>query len=311
VAAEPAGDPSLRLSLQEGSVVSGNLSVETISVETEFGRLEIPVASIVSFTPGLDSHPAEKQRVGRLILQLGANASADRDEAERKLLELGPKIRRLLEQHSADEDAERRTRIRKILGDLEELADSGDFDPADMQVWIDDDTIVTTRFTVVGRISPREFKLETQFGELQVALGDIQRAEREGLKKNETRKTVQVTAASLPQTSFLSTGVRIHRGDRVELRADGTITMEPWGHEVKSTPDGGPNFGFFQPGISNGTLVGRIGASGPLFKIGSTHDLTAKQTGVLYLAIAIGPDFANQGYTFPGQYSVKIRVQPR
>ena len=309
--ADPAADPSLRLSLQEGSVVSGLLSVETITVETEFGRLEIPVTSIVSFTPGLDSHPAEKQRVGRLILQLGANASADRDEAERKLLELGPRIRGLLEQHAADGDAERRTRIRKILAELQELADSGDLDAEDVQAWIDDDTIVTTRFTVVGRISPREFKVETKFGELEVALGDIQRAEREGLKKQETRKTVQVTAASLPQTSFLSTGVRIQRGDRVELRADGTITMEPWGHEVKSTPDGGPNFGFFQPGISNGTLVGRIGTSGPLFKIGSEHDLTSKQTGVLYLAIAIGPDFANQGYSFPGQYSVKIRVQPR
>jgi hypothetical protein len=311
-AATPSGEnPSLRLRLQEGSIVSGSLSVESVTVETEFGTLEIPVASIISFTPGLDSHPEQKQQVGRLILQLGANASADREQAERKILELGPKVRRLLEQHSADEDTERRTRVQKILLELEELASDGDFDAADLQPWIDDDTVVTTRFTVVGRISPREFKVETKFGGLDVALADIQRGEREGVRKPDVRKTVQVTSASLALTSFLSTGVRVERGDRLELRADGTLTMEPWGHEMKSTPDGGQNFGIFQPGISNGALVGKIGSNGQLFKVGSKHELTARQGGVLYLAIALGADFANQGYTFPGQYNVKIRVQPK
>ncbi|HUG93502.1 MAG TPA: hypothetical protein VML55_21865 [Planctomycetaceae bacterium] len=307
-----AGDiPTLRLNLQEGSVVSGNLSVASITVETDFGTLEVPVASIVSFTPGLNSHPEEKLRVGRLILQLGANASTDRDDAERKLLELGPKVRGLLENHAEDEDAERRTRIRKILAELDELAADGDFDAADLQPWIDDDTIVTTRFTVVGRISPREFKVETKFGGLDVALTDIRRAEREGIRKPDVRKTVQVSAASLALTSFLGTGIRVERGDRVELRADGTITMEPWGHEMKCTPEGGQQFGIFQPGIFNGTLVAKIGSNGQLFKVGSRYEATARQGGLLYLGIAMSADFANQGYTFPGQYSVKIRVQPK
>ena len=59
-AAENSPARLMRLHLMEGSVVSGRLSTETVTVETAFGKLEVPVASVVSFTPGLDSHPAER-----------------------------------------------------------------------------------------------------------------------------------------------------------------------------------------------------------------------------------------------------------
>ena len=61
----------MRLHLMEGSVVSGKLSTEAVTIETAFGKLEVPVANIVSFTPGLDSHPEERKKIGRLIQQLG------------------------------------------------------------------------------------------------------------------------------------------------------------------------------------------------------------------------------------------------
>src|SRR5258708_7304726 len=66
----------MRLHLMEGWVVSGKLPTETVTMETAFGKLEVPVASIVSFTPGLDSHPEERKKIGRLIQQLGSNTAA-------------------------------------------------------------------------------------------------------------------------------------------------------------------------------------------------------------------------------------------
>ena len=67
----------------EGSVVSGTLSVEAITVKTAFGTLQVPVEHVVSFTPGLDSHPQLQKRIGRLIQQLGSNDAAEADVGAR------------------------------------------------------------------------------------------------------------------------------------------------------------------------------------------------------------------------------------
>src|SRR4051794_19854376 len=55
-AAVPLGPKHIRLHLLDGSVISGDLSVSQISVETAFGKLVVPIDRIRSFTPGLDSN---------------------------------------------------------------------------------------------------------------------------------------------------------------------------------------------------------------------------------------------------------------
>src|SRR5579872_6269013 len=91
----------MRLHLMEGSVVAGKLSTENVTVETAFGKLDVPVSSIVSFTPGLDSHPEERKKIGRLIQQLGSNNAAERDAAQRTLTEMGRTIQTELARYTA------------------------------------------------------------------------------------------------------------------------------------------------------------------------------------------------------------------
>ena len=38
------------------------------------------------------------------------------------------------------------------------------------------DTVMTTKFTATGTISPKEFKIQSKFGQLTVRLSDIQKA---------------------------------------------------------------------------------------------------------------------------------------
>ena len=84
------------------------------------------------------------------------------------------------------------------------------------------------------------------------------------------------------------------RGDKVTIAADGTITMTPWGNQALSTPDGAPNYGWFvQNKIAGGTLVGKIGPQGSVFRIGSKHTFTADRTGVL-VVVAMQGDLQNQ-----------------
>lgn len=309
-----AADPSrpIRLYLMEGSVVSGELSVEAITVETEFGTLTVPVSHIVSFTPGLDSHPQERQRIGLLIQQLGSNNAKERETAQKALLEMGPPIRAELERHAADQDAERRSRVQQLLQEMDELQEGQEYSSGEFPPLVAQDRVETTLFTALGRIAPQEFQVKTRFGPLTVSLKDIRRGLRENPGKPELRKTVRVTGANLAQSNFLNTGIRVSRGDELSLTADGSITMTPWGNNMSSTPDGSENFNWFVPNeIPGGALVGRIGTQGPVFKVGSKHSLESNRSGDLHLGVGMDPQFALQGYTFPGEYNVRVRVNSK
>ena len=75
----------MQIHMMEGSVFSGRFSVEAFTVQTEFGELTVPVSRVVSFTPGLESHPELRKRIARLIQTLGANDASERDAAQRAL----------------------------------------------------------------------------------------------------------------------------------------------------------------------------------------------------------------------------------
>ncbi|MGQ0633464.1 MAG: hypothetical protein ACT4QC_02545 [Planctomycetaceae bacterium] len=302
----------MRLHLMEGSVVTGRLSIEALLVETEFGRLEIPVASILSFTPGLDSHPEERKKITRLIQQLGSNSAAERDAAQKSLSEIAHAVQPELVRYANDEDVERRTQIQKILAELEEADADDESESGPTRPWIAQDVVETTRFTVVGKIAPHSFGVETPFGPLQVSINDIRRGEREADQKPEIRKAVDVSGAHLAHSNMLATGVRLARGDKVSLTADGKIVMSPWGNNAVSTPDGSETFQWFIPNqIPGGCLVARVGTAGKTMKIGSKQSFTATRSGILFLGVAMNPQFSSGDFNFPGEYKVRIRVNPR
>lgn len=302
---------TVRVHLMEGSVVSGTLSVDALTVKTAFGTLEIPVEHVVSFTPGLGSHPQLQDRIGRLVQKLGSNDAAERDQAQRELADFGPGIRSQLERHRKDPDAERRTRIEKILEDVEMQANDDSFAEDSKPSLIVEDTVETDRFTIVGQIAPESFRVETPFGPLTVALKDIRYVARETDRKPEVRARATVDASSLPQIGLKDTGVRIQRGDLVSVTASGSIVMTPWGNNVTSSPDGaGMNVPVYANGIPSGALIGRIGRNGEDILIGARNEFTATASGTLYLGVAMSHQFANQGYTFPGTYEVRIRINP-
>ena len=259
----------------------------------------------------MDSHPEEKKRIGRLIQQLGANGANERDAAQKALADLGLSVQAELARFLSDDDAERRSRAQKILADLEEV-DVEDVDPSAARAWIGQDTVETSLFTVVGTISPRTFVIQTQFGPLNVSINDIRRGEREPDQKPEIRKTLAVRGENLVQLTLANSGVRVNRGDKVTIAADGKIIMSPWGNNETSGPDGNERYQWFIPGqIPGGALVARVGNGGKIFKVGSKNTFTAQRAGILYFGIAMNPQFATQDYNYGGEYNVKIRVNAK
>ena len=313
---EGADPESLKLHLMDGSVITGRLSLKDLSVETKFGMLNVPVANVRSFTPGLTSHPALAKQIAGWIEDLGSGTFNDREAAQQALLKLGPSVRAELERRRDDSDAERRTRVKAILSEFEQAQEDADDSTSEKSAsstsatYIQDDSIVTSDFTIVGRIVPQSFDVSSLYGPLTVKLADIRRVDRDGPKKEELPTNFTVTSAHIVQNGTLNTNIRLERGDSVTVSATGSIVLTPWGNQASSGPDGASNYGTFNFGgrpIPIGALIAKVGNGEDYFKIGSRQTFTAAKTGPLILAIAMHPGQA--GNEFPGQYKVKVHVQ--
>ena len=296
----------LKIHLMDGSIVSGKITAPQIEVETKFGMLKIPLDQVRSFTPGLESHPDIDKKIAALVADLGADGFAEREKAQTDLQKMGPEIRGELDRYLKTAEAERQTRLQKLVEEFDSQRDS-DEESASAAEWVRDDVIVTNSFTVVGRIRTTTFDVTSPYGSLVAKLADIRRVVRESREIEDIRKNVTVSGNLITTRSFENSGIRVNKGDQIFITAGGSISMTPWGGNMSSTPDGGPNFGFFQPGnIPGGSLMFKIGNDGAPMKAGSKRTFVAQQAGVLQFGIAVAGEYSS--YQFPGEYTVKVRV---
>ena len=298
----------IKFTLSDGSTISGKPSFAEIQVQTDFGTLTIPATKILSITPGLDSQPEVDAKIKTLIENLASEQFSERDAAQKELTTMGPAIRNILRPFTSDKNAERAKRAKAIITLIEEQALESDDEGENITPPLArKDTVVTTRFTVVGKVTPGEFKIGSRFGELTVKLSDIRNAMRETGQAAEVAETVTVSGTYIAGRSYKKAKLRVERGDVVSVRAEGTIVMTPWGSNYRSTPDGNSSqYGWHLSGkIPGGALVAKIGSAAE-FKVGSKHKFTAKAAGTLQFGIGMNPSYRNNA--FPGEYKVKVRI---
>jgi len=307
-AAEPVPPGTLRFHLMDGTIITGKLETQSIAIKTEFGDLVVPLESIQSFSPGLGSLQKIDAKINALIDQLGSPEAAQRDKAQAQLIEYGAGLVAELQKHANDPDAERRIRIASITEEL--LSSKDDFgDEESVQIsLLRNDSIVTEDFTIAGKIQQQKFNIRSKFGSLEVNLEDIKTAQTVTSEKPEIRKAVDVQGSDFAGMKYKNTGIKLKRGDRVNITADGRITLTPWGNNSVSTPDGVAQNGMYNATVPFGGLAGRVGESGEEFMVGSKCSFVAKNAGTLYLGFAMQQNWAN--YQFPGKYETKIRVIP-
>lgn len=306
---EPADPGVLKFHLMDGTIITGQLTTNSLPISTDFGDLVVPMDAIASFAPGLSSHPEIDKTINQFIAQLGSPDAKTRDKAQAQLISYGTGLLPVLMEYANDPDAERKVRIATITEELMGM-ESDDFGPEQgPTVSLKRlDQIVTERFTIAGKIQQKTFTIASKFGELTVKLKDIKSVQQITTDKPELRKTVAVSGMDMTCRNYKKTGIRVNRGDRIMISSEGRITMSPWGSNSVSGPDGMPNNGMYKGKIPMGALAGRIGDSGEEFLVGSKKSFVAKKTGMLQLGFAMQQNWAN--YQFPGEYKTRIRVVP-
>jgi len=288
------GKQFAQLHLRDGSIIGGDIKIQSIDIKTKFGVLNVPIARVSKILPGLDGNPKLKQKITDLVKGLGATDITLRDASQRDLLAMGPKIKNVLNTFDDGGVAERGKRLEEIRAELDQIVEKMKDDLLDPVILLDfNDTVVTPNFSIVGEIQQKEFVVSSKFGRLQVQLGDILLADRMiNRGRPEIRKNVTVDAMAFFQTKPQSAGIRVYQGDKIFVQANGIVQ---WTNLSNS-----------------GKLVARIGTdNSACVAVGAKGSFVAKKSGTLYLGISMRDGYANNSnYTWTGNYKAKVRVSP-
>ena len=302
----------------DGSVIAGELSVDSIEVQTEFGKLVVPVTKIVSITPGLDSHVKLYAKIKKLVAALGDDDFKTREQAHKDLIAMGTPIRDVIAEYTEDKNAERKRHASEIVKKLDELSeqeeDDFDSDTPKPKKYIRHDIVETQKFTIAGRISPSAFQVSSKYGPLKVSLNDIKKTQREFIGKEDINRKLTVPGNSLVLRTMKSSGIRVSAGDVISVSASGRVIMSPWGSSSSVGPEGNSRYSYYSVGstrYNGGALLARIGDSGNYQMVGARKKWVAKKSGVLKFGVAMNPSYSSGSYYFPGNYSLRIKIKPK
>jgi hypothetical protein len=295
--------PQAVFQLVDGSRVVGETSIKEVPIKTAYGDVVIPAADVVRIRVARSSDKTARDKVAALIKQLGAPNFDDREKAYDDLCKLGPVALAQLQEAAKHPDAEVRSRVEKLLAEL----DRGGDDEAEAEegpLVGDEDELVAKRFTLRGVIKVEKFELKTRYGTLEIPREDVLSAMLS--RPDAVSKTVKVMGQHT-FNSMVGTGLRVRQGDKLVVKASGSINFRNWGES--SGPDGNQDrFGTQGPNNLPGmALCGRIGANGKPFLLGSAKQLTAEGDGELFLGLA----FTNNTGNSNGEYKVVVTATPR
>ncbi len=293
---EPASPDGMRIQLKNGSVLFGELAFPNIIIETAYGTLTVPATDVIKLRVGKHSDPDLLAEIQRLVGDLGSDDAAARNRAQETLARMGGVAESELREAAKSGDPEVKNRAAALVNEIE----NGTEDEA--EALPDEDELVTVRFTVRGKLQLEKLDLNTNYGALSIPKKELrvitfQRSRHDSL-------TIEVSCEAAT-SSPLNTKLLVHKGDKVVVKASGTISFRNGGWEIG--PEGNAQYGSFMNNFPMGSLIGRIGTSANWFKVGDKWQGKAAKDGVLHLALAMNPEYLKMS---SGTYEVTIEVSP-
>jgi hypothetical protein len=290
------GPVSVEVRLADGSLVRMTPSAPAIEIATRYGTLTIPVEEIRRIEFAFRVPEQLEKKIAEAVVQLGNPTFRVREAAGAELLTYREMAYPALKRATSAGDAEVASRAEELIRRLEERL------PPEKLKFREHDLIVTTDFPVRGRIEMPTLKAHSpHFGEVSLPLADL-RTLRSLSAAGEVELTIDAARYGTTQGSeWLATEIELSAGMTLSARASGIVDLYPSGGNYKTEPDGQHNFGQ-TGGFTPGALLGRIGANGVPFIIGSKYNGIPNGEGTLYLRI-VGSPWNNAA---TGAYAVKI-----
>lgn len=279
--------PAFELRTQDDTVMKVTLLDQSLVLNTKFGKLTIPAGEVRRIEFGFRFPAGAEEKVTKAIGDLGAEAFRTREDAEQVLADMGHLALPALRRASKSEDPEVQRRARAVAKLIEEKLGEGKAEVRDY------DVVETTEFTAKGRLEMGVLKLRTKyFGETTVKLTDVRAFRAVG---NSFGGDLTLDAAKYAKTNqlvWMETGIEVSDGVQLEITATGRIDQWPQQPGQYMVGPDGPNAPPFpgQPRAGGaGMIVGKIGANGTPFLMGSNYKGKASASGQLYLRVTPSP----------------------
>jgi len=291
--AEGAPPARHQLRLRGGSLLVGRIEPQEFKATTGFGSLTVPIADLKRIRFGRRADPERMERVRKLVEDLGS-ANPDRRQSARASLEeegafAMPDIRRAAVEHADPE-------VKRVCGEL--VAAPG---AQELDVPPDDDVVDTVRFSFVGTINEEALRVAVaELGTVTVRRRDV--VEVRIYRPLESQR-YDVTGDHTYVGNWLDTGIPMRPGLSVKIRAEGSILYPQWGNYT-FRPDGSTNMGMID-NMPMGTLVGRVGESGAMFRVGSSYFGNPGGDGTLQLSVLVQV----RGQQSQGTYRIRVELE--
>ena len=303
---EPASPPeSLPLFyLRDRSKVAGSPKIDTLVVQTRYGKLSIPRGELVRlrFVQRVDSKI--KEAVRQLLKKLEDEDFDVREEAQKQLEKVGTAALPLLREAMGSENEEFTDRVEILVEELEEQleTDSGSLGSSMPTLRGTDDEIVTTRMKIKGRVDLEKIAIQSRYGELMVDIADLQAVTFQSV--GAVTKKLQIQPGFQPPGNWLDSKMNLEKGQGLRIEASGTMHVSNYG--VSSGPGGTRHHGSTSykkfPQLA---LIGKVGKNGKEFLIGEKYKSKAPKAGKLYLSVV---PFRYHPSGVAGKYEAKVHL---
>lgn len=316
-------DVELKLTLRDGNVVSGTSKISSVSLVTEYGKLEIPVKNVSALDIGISPDKANTEKINNLIKQLGNTNEAMRKSAYDELITMSiraiPVITDLLSSSKYEASTFTDYTADAALNELQtKYGVENGFSSKDV-------VAIDYEYSMGGSYEFAKIDLKTEYGTLSIPKEKIKHIDvmytGSGDNSEMTFK-LQGSKHISSNTSggWLKTGITVKAGQKVTITASGEVTFaslsgskyKPDGSIVGTTTPAPAYEGDYSASTaypaypSYGNVVYKIGESSTqVLKAGAKFSGAMPSAGMLYISIYETVYNA----TNSGSYSVKISLK--
>lgn len=314
-------DVELKLTLRDGNVVSGTSKIASVSLVTDFGKLEVPIKNVTALDLGISSDKSINEKVGNLLKQLANTNEQMRKTAYDELVKMEIKAIPAIAEFIYSSKYESST--------FTDYTADGALSELQMKYGVDENVStkdiisIDYQYTMGGAYDFAKIDLKTEYGTLSIPKEkikhiDIMYTGDEGSDELTFKLIGSKNISSNTNGGWLKTGIMVKTGQKLMITASGEITFaslsgskyKPDGTlsgattAVEPAYEGDYNTGNTYP--TYGNVVYKIGEnSTEVLKAGAKFNGTAKSTGMLYISIYETVYSAANA----GSYTVRIKVK--
>jgi len=304
-----------RLTLRDGDIITGSAKLDNISLQTQWGKLDIPLKDISEMILGIQPETSSKDKIKALLIDLNNSTLDIRKKAYESLVALPIGCIPVMEDIiSTEENVASMNDDYTASMALSELKSNYNY-AEDTE---SEDVIVTSvGYRIGGELNLKNISLKTEYGNLEVPRAKIKSVV-VFFKSNDGSESTFILNANKnisgnTNGGWLKTSIYVKSGQKISIIASGEVTLASLsGYKYKpggaSSSDNSSTYTDSEYSTSTyptyGNLVYKIGENGTMMKAGAMFKGNAAASGYLY--ISIYETVYNAANT--GSYTVKIKA---